>query len=190
VIVLFVVVAALGVVYLAIQGGTTAQAETIPTDTQGGPLPDQISMNNQAEDIDPYDDATWPAGDRIWNICRAIAKAEGYGTRRSDGEPTAPTRNCNPGDISDYASVYGSDPLVTDSRVTKFPDQRTGWNALYQKITNVASGASQVYNRNWSWRSFAAKWQTKPDNTWATHVADYLGVSVDSTVIQYLQGGA
>lgn len=187
---LLAIVATLVVVYLAVNGGSAAQAEMIPADDslKGGPVPEQ-PISNQAEEIDPYDDATWPAGNRIWNICRAIAKAEGYGTRRSDGTPSAPTRNCNPGDISDYATTYGSDPLVTDSHVTSFPSQQAGWNALYQKIDRIASGASQVYNRNWTWRQFAAKWQTKPDDTWANHVSQYLGVDSGSTIIEYLQRG-
>lgn len=127
------------------------------------------------------DENTWPSGDAIWNICRAIAKAEGYNTNG------AAFRLNNPGDISDGTPVFGSE-YHDGSNITKFPDAATGWNWLYNKINNHILGESGVYPREWTITQFAKKyaanWQpwknivgrelkVNPDNT---SFAEYVGV--------------
>jgi len=72
--------------------------------------------------INPSNELTWPQGDRIWDIARAIARAEGYHIPGS-----VPARLCNPGDISDGANLYGYEEH-SGSKITRFPDHETGWH--------------------------------------------------------------
>jgi hypothetical protein len=123
---------------------------------------------------------SWPSGDAIWDIARAIAKQEGFGASSSN----APTRNHNPGDISDGARTFGHDPKVTDSQVTSFPDDATGWQWLYSKLSNVASGASFVYGPQMTWIEIGASWAGDPG--WPYGVAQNLGVDPESTMQDYL----
>src|SRR5258708_26462293 len=81
-----------------------------------------------------FDESTWPSGDRVWNVCRAIARAEGANIEGSN-----PDRLNNPGDISDGGLTYGFE-WHSGSSVTKFPDKQTGWQWLYSKISNAAAG--------------------------------------------------
>lgn len=124
--------------------------------------------------------ATWPGGNQIWNVCRAIAYAEGANVAGS-----APDRNNNPGDISDGSGIFGFDPAVTDSRVTQFPDKDTGWKWLYQKIENAATGKSAVYLPDMTWEQIAHKWAGNWQ-AWVNNVCQYLGVSPSSTLRQYI----
>jgi hypothetical protein len=128
------------------------------------------------------DTSTWPSGDRYWNIARAIAMAEGANVRGS-----APDRNNNPGDISDGADYYGFDPLVRDSKVTRFPDKDTGWKWLYQKIVNAATGQSSVYSPDMTWNEIAQKWAGNWQH-WVANVTRNLGVDANSTLRQYVGG--
>lgn len=125
------------------------------------------------------DSGTWPSGDAYWNIARAIAFAEGANVKGS-----APDRNNNPGDISDGSGTYGFDPLVSDSKVTRFPDKDTGWKWLYQKIANAALGRSSVYSPDMTWNQIAQKWAGNWQ-VWVTNVTRYLGVDPNSTLRQY-----
>lgn len=104
-----------------------------------------------------YDESTWPSGDRIWNVCRAIASAEG-----ADVQGSNPDRLNNPGDISDGFSTYGGEQH-SGSNITKFPDKETGWKWLYRKISNISQGNSDVYSVDFTWQQFsqkyAANWQ-------------------------------
>ena len=122
----------------------------------------------------------WPSGDPIWSIAQAIAKQEGFGVVGS-----APTRNHNPGDISDGADTYGYDPAVTSSHVTSFPDDNTGWTWLYNKLTNIANGNSSVYDPGTSWIEIGSHWAADPN--WPIGVAANLGVDPNSTMNDYLQ---
>ena len=49
------------------------------------------------------DPATWPTGDRSWDLARAIAQTEGASIAGS-----VPDRLNNPGDISDYIREYSA----------------------------------------------------------------------------------
>lgn len=122
----------------------------------------------------------WPSGDPIWSIAHAIAKQEGFGADPNN----APTRNHNPGDISDGADTFGHDPAVTDSKVTAFPDDTTGWQWLYDKLSNIAAGNSNVYDPGTSWYVIGSKWASDPN--WPVGVAASLGVDPNSTMNDYL----
>jgi hypothetical protein len=125
------------------------------------------------------DPATWPSGDRVWNVCRAIAVAEGANVAGSN-----PDRLNNPGDISDGSATYGFE-AHSGSAVTKFPDKQTGWQWLYNKINNAfVLGQSAVYSPDMTWTGFAQKyagdWQD-----WVTNVTGPLNVSPDDRVGDY-----
>lgn len=124
----------------------------------------------------------WPSGDKIWDICQAIAKAEGFGLPGA-----APTRNHNPGDISDGANTYGFDSAVSDSKVTSFPDDTTGWQWLYNKVSNIVNGKSTVYGQDWSIEQIAQTWAGDSEN-WASNVASALGVDSSTSFSDYANG--
>jgi hypothetical protein len=130
--------------------------------------------------IHPSDTSSWPNGDRIWDCCRAIAIAEGYNVPGSN-----PANLNNPGDISDGASVYGSE-FHSGSSITKFPDAQTGWKWLYAKLTNILNGTSTVYDASYSWREIGAKWAPPNAEVWASNVSSVLGVDADSSISDYI----
>jgi hypothetical protein len=127
------------------------------------------------------DPSSWPSGDRIWDIARAIAYAEGYNLPSS-----VPFRLNDPGDISDWASIYGSE-THSGSNVTTFPDAETGWNKLYDKLQNIATGASSAYNARWTWTRIAQTW-AGDWQAWLNNVTAHLGVSPDSSFADYVNG--
>lgn len=151
-------------------------ANPVPGDT-GDASDSQFNPGNGPVPIVPTDSDTWPAGDAIWDVAQAIARQEGYGVNASN----APTRNNNPGDISDGFSQYGGEQL--DSKITHFPDPETGWNWLYNKLKRVHDGQSSVYANNMTWAQFGAKWASDPN--WATGVTRTLGVSLSDRVGDY-----
>lgn len=125
--------------------------------------------------------ATWPTGDKVWDICRAIAHAEGAFEAGS-----VPDRLNNPGDISDWKKMYGFEHH-SGSDVTTFPDKETGWNKLYDKINTIALGRSHVFSPSMSWTTiakiYAGDWQN-----WLNNVTHYLGVTPESTFNDYVKG--
>lgn len=125
------------------------------------------------------DPATWPTGDKIWDVCRAIAMAEGANVPGSN-----PDRLNNPGDISDGSLTFGSE-IHSGSSVTKFPDKQTGWKWLYSKIkTDFVDGGSMIYSPDMTWTQFAQKyagdWQD-----WVANVTSELGISETDRVGDY-----
>lgn len=146
---------------------------------------DNVSSNPNAPavppNIVPTDPNTWPSGDRIWDCCRAVALAEGYNVAGSN-----PARLNNPGDLSDGVSEFGSE-FHSGSNVTKFPTAATGWAWLYAKLRNAANGQSDVYNGDMSWREIGLKWAGN-SAAWSNNVASALGVNVDSSLNDYLNG--
>ncbi len=132
--------------------------------------------------IDPSDRSTWPAGDRVWQLAQAIAVAEGYGASDTNG----PTRNHNPGDISDGAATFGNDPAIKDSRVTTFPDDATGWKWLYHKLENILAGGSKVYSPSMTFLQFAQKYAGDSAN-WVRNVTNDLSVDQNQTLSAWYQ---
>lgn len=126
------------------------------------------------------DPSTWPSGDKIWNICHAIAMAEGYNVPNSN-----PYRLNNPGDISDGASQFNQE-FHSGSQITHFPDALTGWTWLYNKIKNIAEGKSHVFSKSMTWYEFGKHYAPPNWQVWADNVAISLRVSPDSTMEDYL----
>jgi len=163
----------------AVTGGTVARipnplATAVPDDASrtdsniGSTSLESWRSGGITTDVD-----TWPSGDAIWDICRAIAKAEGYNTQH------AAFRLNNPGDISDGAKQYGSE-FSDGSNITHFPDAATGWNWLYNKISNHINGKSSTYPANLTITQVAQKWAGQWQN-WKTIVGQELQVDPDST---------
>lgn len=118
------------------------------------------------------DPDTWPQGDAFWDVCRAIATAEGANVPGSN-----PDRLNNPGDISDGYEVYGGE-YHSGSYITHFPSRVQGWSWLYNKVKNGMTGNSTVYLRSMTWTQVAHTWAGNWQD-WLNNVTDYLGVSPD-----------
>jgi hypothetical protein len=153
-------------------GGGTAPSSPIDENLPNPGIVTGVSMSIQT------DPSTWPGGDNIWNICRAIAFAEGANIPGS-----VPDRLNNPGDISDGANVFGAEHH-SGSNVTFFPDKETGWSWLYEKISNAVYGRSHVYLPSMTWTQFAQKYAGNWE-AWVNNVTTYLGVDPNSTLSQY-----
>jgi len=190
----FAIIAAIGVVLVVAMSGS-AQAENVPADSSGGE--DNSPDSSYTDDAEPNpgdefgseyanqgqvsnytsnittDPDTWPGGDRIWDICRAIGIAEGYNTNG------AAFNLNNPGDISDGASTYGSE-YHDGSNITHFPDAATGFNWLYQKIQNHINGKSASYPKSFTITQFAKVYAGNWQN-WKNNVGQQLGVNPDQT---------
>jgi hypothetical protein len=131
------------------------------------------------------DPSTWPGTDKIWNICIAVALAEGY----NNGIGCAPFDLNNPGDLSpgDEAgqSTCGGAQEHGGSAIIVFCTAEAGWSALYTKFSNVVNGRSDVYTPSMTWTAIAHKyagnWQA-----WLNNVTNYLGVDPNSTPYQYV----
>jgi hypothetical protein len=131
------------------------------------------------------DPSTWPGDDPIWNICCAVAIAEGYNVSGS-----VPFDLNNPGDLSpgdeDGQSTCGGAQSHGGSQVIVFCTAEGGWTALYNKFNNIVNGNSSVYPVSWTWtqvaQKYAGNWQA-----WLNNVTSYLGVDPTSTPAQYVQ---
>lgn len=157
---------------------TDAVAEAVPSNDDGDTMNADDFNPGVKTEIVPTDSNTWPGGDAIWDVARAIAHAEGY------GQPGAnPTVLNNPGDISDGASTFGSE-AHSGSNVTHFPDAATGWNWLYNKLKNVHDGKSHVFSNNMTWLQFGQKYAGDWQN-WVRNVTTALGVSENDRVGDY-----
>ena len=133
------------------------------------------------------DPASWPAGDRIWDVCRAIARAEGY----DRGPGAAPFNLNNPGDLSpgDEASfpLAGDAQFHGGSYVLHFATPDDGWHALYNKISRIVRGHSTVYQAGWSWEQIGATYTGGANGVvWGRNVAAALGVDPGSTLADYV----
>jgi len=126
-----------------------------------------------------HDPATWPKGDKLWSIARAIAFAEGAHKQGSN-----PDRLNNPGDLSDDFATYGGEHH-SGSNITKYPDKRIGWDLLRNKLYRISLGLSKEYKPEMTWIAIAHLWAGNWQ-AWATNVAANLRVSPNSTFKEYI----
>ena len=126
-----------------------------------------------------HDPATWPQGDTIWTIARAIARAEG-----ADQASTAPDRYNNPGDLSrgdEHGQNVSEYQTLPDGEVEMvFASKQDGWQALYSKLANIAAGLSATYSPRMTWLDVGRKWAGN-SAVWSANVARELGVSPAAT---------
>lgn len=125
------------------------------------------------------DPATWPAGDRLWQVAHAIAFAEGANVAGSN-----PDRLNNPGDLSDDYDTFGGEHH-SGSDITRYPTKQDGWNALRNKLYRIQAGASKVYSTTMTWQQLAQKWAGNWQN-WLTNTCAHLGCKPTDTVRQVL----
>jgi hypothetical protein len=169
------VVAILGIAYLVFNQSADAQTN----DTGVVMSKSDGSLTGATITADP---STWPGSDRIWEICCAIALAEGY----NKGTGVVPYDLNNPGDISDGGGTYGSQPH-SGSNVTTFPTAEIGWQWLYNKISNMVNGKSATFPASLTWTQVAQKYAGNWQN-WLSNVTNYLGVDPNSTPKDYVNG--
>lgn len=106
-------------------------------------------------------------------IARAIATAEGF---FSSSGTALPQRANNPGDL-----MLGDIGFGVINGKTIYKTAEDGWNALYNQVRLMLTGASAYYNPQMTIREIAVKY-TGNDNpvSWAMNVAQSLGVSIET----------
>jgi hypothetical protein len=128
------------------------------------------------------DPGTWPSGDRIWDVCRAIAIAEGANVAGS-----VPDRANNPGDLSkgdEHGQSFNGYTALSDELLINFASKNAGWQALYNKINRIVLGQSSVYSLSMTWTQLAQKYAGN-STAWANNVTQQLGVKVTDTIGAY-----
>jgi len=115
-------------------------------------------------------------------LCLGISKAEGF-----DVPGSLPARCHNPGDLEIGNVGYG-----VDNGKTIFPDDATGWAALYREGSLMLAAMtslhrSHVYSLGETFLQVAQAW-TGGDNPsgWAQTVAETCGMSVTNTLQEFL----
>lgn len=172
------VVIAIAILILVSGSAFALESSSSSQDSPSLPTVDPNLMEVETVSGITNDRSTWPTGDRIWDIARAIAVAEGANVHGSN-----PDRLNNPGDISDGVKTFGSE-FHSGSNVTHFPDKQTGWQWLYDKLQNIANGNSEAYSPDWTWTQIAQRWAGNWQ-AWAANVARELGVDENSTFGDY-----
>lgn len=129
------------------------------------------------------DPSTWPTGDKVWDVCRAIALAEG-----ANQPGSAPDRYNNPGDLSQGdehgQAVAGYVNLPDGETLIEFATKNGGWQALYTKINNIRLGISLTFRPSYTWTQIAAKYAGN-SAAWVSNVTNELGVSPSDTFGSY-----
>lgn len=146
-----------------------------------------LSRNGGDDVLSKPTPEAWPSGDPIWDVCNAIALAEGYNVQSA-----APFKLNNPGDLSPGDEhgfrTAGPAEFHGGSYVIHFATPGDGWQALYTKISNIVQGVSKVYQVEWTWEEIGAEYASDPN--WGRNVAENLGVDPTSTLRDYISGAA
>lgn len=165
---------------MAVVSGPMASA--VPNDDGANVNLSSIDLNKWRTGVGITTDTnTWPAGDAVWDICRAIAHAEGYDTNNAALHLNNPG-DLSPGDEHGYPTS-GPAEFHDGSNIIHFATAAAGWNALYTKVANIVNGKSKVYGQDWTVAQIAAKW-AGDSVSWANGVAKGLGYS-DPTLISF-----
>jgi hypothetical protein len=129
------------------------------------------------------DSCTWPSGDSVWDVCQAIAIAEG-----ADQAGSAPDRYNNPGDLSKGdehgQAIAGYVNLPDGETLINFQTKTGGWKALYTKINNIRLGISLTFRPTDTWNQVGAKYAGN-SAAWVANVTRELGVSPTDTIGSY-----
>jgi hypothetical protein len=108
---------------------------------------------------------------QIRDMAQAIALAEGFGLPGAK-----PTRYHNPGDLTDSAG-----------NIREFPDDTSGWRALYHQLGIITTGQSTVYDlEDDTIRSMGQKWTATEQDAWINNVVRGLR-QLGYNVTQYTQ---
>jgi len=169
--VLLILAVAAGFIYLAYQESQQDQS--------GGP--DVLTdLGSAIEDIGYQTGLIMPSN-QVTLFAQAIAAAEGFGQQGA-----IPTSAHNPGDLTmgDFGDTGNYVVSRGGEKIIVFPDDASGWNALYRKLENIVNGGSHVYNLNITIAQMGALWAGS--QFWAKNVAAALGVSVETPLSNVL----
>jgi hypothetical protein len=177
----------------AVTGVTNAVQSVTNTNPMATATPLDGDSDNIATDMTQWtqsgittDPNTWPSGDAIWDICRAIAQAEGYNTNGAAFQLNNPG-DLSPGDEHGYATA-GAAEFHGGSNIIHFATAADGWNALYTKVSNIVTGKSKVYLQTWTIAQVASKWAGN-SGAWAANVARVLNLDANTdTFAGYVNG--
>ena len=112
-------------------------------------------------------------------MAQAIAEAEGFFVPGS-----IPARAHNPGDLTqgDFGDTGVYLTSSSGAQIIVYPDDQAGWNALYEKLQNIANGTSSVYSPDMTLQQFADKWTSTQQSSWAENVASSIGADINSVI--------
>jgi hypothetical protein len=117
----------------------------------------------------------------IRKFAEAIANAEGYSVPGS-----LPARYNNPGDLT--VDVTGKAVGVGQHWLVQYATPEDGWDALYKQVEEMFTGQSLHYDSSMTIaqiaKIYATDWMT-----WANNVANYLGVTTDTTLDDIAKAG-
>lgn len=157
----------------------TSGANAVPDGSVGDA---NVGASGASSSTAPAPSGTAAPVDKVQLLAQAIAVAEGFNVIGS-----VPWRAHNPGDLGpgDCGSQYAT--IAADgSDVCLLPDDATGWNLLYAKLSRIASGQSSSYPLSFTFtqmaQRYAGNWQA-----WVNNVTSYLGVSPSMTLGEYFQ---
>ncbi len=133
---------------------------------------DEVTIPTSAPGSDP----------KVLALAEAIAAAEGFGIAGA-----VPTRSNNPGDLT-LSFGFSTSGKANSAGVLIFNSVNDGWSALYKQVALMLYGGSSVYSPQMTFLDVAAKY-TGGDNAeqWALLVAGSVGLSITSTLNDYLQ---
>ncbi|HLZ12548.1 MAG TPA: hypothetical protein VKP58_08170 [Candidatus Acidoferrum sp.] len=178
-------------------GVKPAQAETPidGTDSQPGdanpdvvqtfspPPPDDFS-NSEIGDVILGGSGVRVSQAKIDLLAQAIATAEGFFNPNPN---VVPRRAHNPGNLTKSFgfSTFGT---ANSEGVLIFGSDDDGWSALKGQVTAMLTGASHVYSPSMT-LSQVARLYTGGDNpgSWAANAASVLGITPDSTLVDFLE---
>lgn len=113
----------------------------------------------------------------IRKIAYAVANAEGFNISGS-----RPARDHNPGDLT--LDLGAANPAVgMDGMFVIFATDEDGWANLIQEVRGWF-GTSAIYNDSMTLAQVAGLYSPDGSSTWASNVASYLGVTVDTPLSQ------
>jgi|SRR5713101_6461386 len=121
---------------------------------------------------------TLVTSDKVKAFAKAISVAEGFGIAND-----IPTKAHNPGDL--VLGDRGNGVLGREG-ITIFPDNASGWNALYHELNLIVNSESHVYTLDMTISDMAYKWTDTSQDAWAETVANQLGVTRDTPLSQIL----
>jgi hypothetical protein len=180
-----------GTAFSITRSAANAVMPTAPVQQSKGQTAVNISDQSLTGSFITENPTTWPgssfayANDKVWNICTAVALAEGFNL----GAGAAPFDLNNPGDLSpgDEAGQPTAGPAQSHggSNIIYFKTSEGGFVALYHKFNNIVNGDSSVYPVDWTWNQVASRYAGN-SQSWLNNVTAYLGVDPETTPEQYV----
>ena len=114
--------------------------------------------------------------DQVQKIAQAIATAEGFYVSGS-----RPQRNNNPGDMTQ--DLIGKS-TGKDGAFVVYANVDDGWSNLYAQIQKWLDGTSSHATATSTITDISSFYTTNDQASWATNVANALGVSIDTQIGQ------